>query len=93
MTRNTRIVERQITNTIRYYAGVYTIGYIGSVAYCSIVQPNYNPSYSFRRNLFDGLTVGLFVGSIWPIAIPIVTYKYMKDIVDSDPIIDVNKNH
>ena len=79
-------ITKTTTFTGQYFATVYTVGYIGSVAYCSIAQPEYSPSYSFRRNLFDGLTLGLFVGSLWPIAIPILTYRYIKNIVDSDPI-------
>lgn len=93
MTRKIRFITRIVpkitkttTSTIQYFSAVYSVGYIGSVAFCSIAQPGYSPSYSFRRNLFDGLTLGLFVGSLWPIAIPIITYKYIKDIVDSDPI-------
>ena len=52
---------------------------------------NENPQYSFRRNCFYGSIEGLLIGLSWPVTFPIITYLYVKDVVDSDPIIPEEK--
>jgi hypothetical protein len=57
-----------------------------SVMVCTVVQPDYNKNHSFRRNLYDGFTLGVLVGLTWPITIPLFANRIIRDIVDSDPI-------
>lgn len=58
----------------------------GSVVVCTVAQPDYSKNYSFRRNLYDGFTLGVFVGLTWPITIPLFANRIIRDIVDSDPV-------
>jgi hypothetical protein len=57
-----------------------------SVVVCTIAQPDYNKNYSVRRNLFNGFELGVLVGLTWPFTIPLFAHRYIKDIVESDPI-------
>lgn len=57
----------------------------------AMIVHNDNPRYSFRRNCFYGSMMGLFIGLGWPVTFPIITYAYVKNIVDSDPILPEEK--
>jgi hypothetical protein len=62
-----------------------------SIVMCSPVvgvmfNPDYNKRYSFRRNCFNGMSMGLWIGMGWPVTIPLLSYCYVKKLVESDPV-------
>jgi hypothetical protein len=64
----------------------YLCIYAGTVVFCTVVQPDYRPEISFRRNLYEGFKTGLLIGALWPIAIPLCIDRIITDTVNSDPI-------
>lgn len=72
--------------SLLYACKIHTRMFTASVVVCTVAQPDYNKNYSVRRNLYDGFTLGLLVGLTWPFTIPLIAHRYIKDIVDSDPI-------
>ena len=63
------------------FAVLYLSMITGSTVICSVVQPDYRPEYTFRRNLYDGFCLGLFAGIIWPISIPfMIDYSIRNSI-------------
>lgn len=52
----------------------------------AIIQPYYYKCYSFRRNCFDGFELGFVVGWVWPISVPFIAYRVIRDTIDSDPL-------
>ena len=53
----------------------------------AIIQPDYYRCYSFRRNCFNGFELGIMVGWNWPIAIPLIAYRVIRQEIDSDPVL------
>lgn len=66
--------------------------FTGSVVSFSVVQPGSKSIYSNRRNLYDGFELGVIVGLVWPILIPLVIQKNIRDTVNADPVQDTERN-
>ena len=66
---------------------IHTMATLGCGVLGAIIQPEYNIHYSFRRNCFHGLETGLLFGFTWPISIPVLAHKCIKDIVEKDRVL------
>ena len=52
-------------------------------------NPYYDNRYSWRHNCIDGGEMGLIVGVMWPCSFPIITYYYVKHLVNTAPIREI----
>jgi hypothetical protein len=69
----------------------YICIYIGSVAFCMVVQPDYSPKYSFRENLYNGYKRGIVSGVFWPITMPLIIYRLTFNSFGVSPIEESEK--
>jgi hypothetical protein len=73
------------TSLFANFSAIYGIGYVSTFVGYFIIRPDYNPSYSFRRNAFNEITSGLFVAALWPgLMIPMAHY-YITEILEEGP--------
>lgn len=67
---------------LKFHAGMMVF----STAMGIVFNPQYNDKYSWRRNCLDGAELGLFIGIMWPFSYPVLTYCYVRRLVDADPV-------
>jgi hypothetical protein len=72
-------------DTFANFSAMYGIGFVSTFVGYFIIRPDYNPSYSFRRNAYNQITNGLFVAAFWPGLIP-MAHDYITRIIEEDPI-------
>jgi hypothetical protein len=74
------------SDTFLFFSTIYGIGYVSTFVGYFIIRPDYNPSYSFRRNAYNEITGALLAAAIWPGLIPLMANKYITEIIEEDPI-------